>query len=285
MLLILVGCFGPTEWTDVHVDDFCEPSSPYDGAPEASVQAVERANCHRLLAGLDAGELDVSLDDASLAHALYMAEHAELTHYEDASKSGYTGDAVWDRIETAGWSQTMGVTISEVVAFGDGPTGAVDTWVHSVYHREPFLTPEWINTGFGIEGMYTAMAFVGAYPQVQEQVVPYPVNGQTGVPTTFDSDTESPDPAPDHGLVGYPVTVTIGSASPEPEVRLLRGELRGPSGKVETLALDPSNDDALGNMVALVPLAPLEAASGYDAELTVEWSGGEETVLVHFETE
>ena len=262
ILLLSLACFGPAEWTEVRLEDQCLDEPDADDGPEL---AVWRANCHRLLAELDEGVGDDTLHAASQAHAAYMATHGELGHIEDASRDGFTGEAVWDRIEAAGWTQMVGVTISEVVAEGVGPADAVDLWVDSVYHREPFVTPEWIATGFGIDGSYTAMAFVTAYPQSRDQVIAYPVNGQVGVPTTFDSDTESPDPAPDHGLVGYPITVSVGSTAADPAVRLLSGELRGPSGKVDTLALDPSSDDSLSAMVALVPIEPLEAGAAYDA--------------------
>lgn len=284
MLWFVTGCFGPTEWTDVHLDDACPAVTPYEGATVAGAEALERTACVRALAGLDEPSLDPTLDEAAQAHAVYMRTHDELGHIETAGEEGYTGDAVWDRIAAAGWTQDVGVSISEVVAHGVGPADAVDLWVDSVYHREPFTTPDWIAAGFGIEGHYSAMAFVAFYPQSADAAFVYPVNGQIGVPTTFDSDTESPDPAPDHGLVGYPITVTVGSVAAQSDVRLLRAELRGPSGAVDTLAMDPSSDDALTNMVAVVPVAPLEPSAAYDAELRVEWAGGTQDIAIHFET-
>ena len=285
MWLWMAGCFGPTDWTEVRLGEACEAVDPgYEDPPSAAVEALDRANCYRQLMGHDPGVLDERLDAASQAHADYMATHGVLSHGEDSGASGFTGEWVWDRVAAAGWEDQAGYGISEVVAQGPGPALAVDLWVDSVYHRAPFAAPEWVATGFGEASGFSAMAFVTPYPQSSERAAVYPVNGQVGVPWAFDSDTESPDPAPDHGVVGYPVTVSVASTSAEHGLQLLRGELRGPSGRVDALALDPTNDEALVDMVALLPLEPLEPGAAYDAELRVSWNGRQETLLLHFET-
>lgn len=280
-----VGCFGPGEWTDIDVDDACELSEVgYDGASDDAIEALDRANCHRRMLGLEAGVLDERLDDASQAHAEYMAGTGVIGHAEDSGTAGYTGDQVWDRIAAAGYDDQAGTSISEVVAQGPGAADVVDLWIDSVYHRAPFTAPEWIATGFGLAGEFSAMAFVMPYPQGSDSAVVYPANGQVNVPFAFDSDTESPDPAPSHGVVGYPVTVSVSSSSPENGLELVRGELRGPSGRLDVLELEPQRDDGLYDMVALVPVEPLEPDAAYDAEIRVRWNGRDETLLVHFET-
>ena len=100
-----------------------------------------------------------------------------------------------------------GPVLVEVVAWGTTPTEAVDLWIGSVYHRIPFTMPYWIDAGFGQTGDFSSMSFVTPSPTDHAAVV-FPAHGQDEVPTSFDSDTEMPDPAPSHGVVGYPVTVT-----------------------------------------------------------------------------
>jgi len=285
MVLLLAACFGPTDWTDARLEGACADSEPgHDAATADAIEALDRVNCYRRLAGLEVAVLDPQLDAAAQAHADYMELNGELVHAETSGAPGFTGEQVWDRADAAGWTDQAGYLFLEVVAAGPEPAGAVDLWVDSVYHRTPFMGPEWVAGGFGYAGTFAAMAVVEPYPQSADVAVAYPVNGQLGVPHTFDSDTESPDPAPDHGLVGYPVTVSVSSTSPDPGLQLLRGELRGPEGTVDVIALDPTNDEWLFDMVALVPIEPLTPGAAYDAELEIAWNGRQETLAIHFET-
>ncbi len=285
MLLSLLACFGPADWTDVSLEDACELSDPgYEDPSDAALEALDRANCYRSLLGLEPGVLEERLDAASQAHAEYMDGEGVLAHAEDPEVEGFTGEQVWDRIAAAGWDDQVGLLISEVVAEGPEPAAAVDLWVDSVYHRSPFTAPEWVAAGFGSAGAYSSMAFVMPYPQQRDVAVAYPVNGQVDVPTSFDSDTESPDPAPGHGVVGYPVTVSVSSTDAESGLRLDSGQIRGPGGAIDVIELDPTNDESLYDMVALVPTEPLEPGTAYEAELGVSWGGERQTLEIHFET-
>ena len=100
-----------------------------------------------------------------------------------------------------------------------------------------------------------------------------------------------PDPDPDRGLIGYPISVTVaapdaGDADADPyDLRLLDAELYGPDGvPIDIVHIDPSTDGYLYTMVAIWTEGPLDANTLYEANLTVQWDGGQETLSTVFTT-
>jgi uncharacterized protein YkwD len=235
------------------------------GPPDDAAQALDQVNCYRALLGLDPGVLHPQLDAAATAHAAYMDGQQVLAHEEDAQNEGFTGERVWDRIEKAGYD-AGDQHVTELVAVGPGPRGAIDLWMNSVYHREVLTMPTWDAMGFGSSGAYTALAAV--YPD-PEGVVLYPADRQDDVPTRFDTDLESPDPLPDHGVVGSPLTVTGASVA--------AATLTGPEGEVELLFIRPGADDDLDFMTAMLPVEPLSGSTEYT--LVVELGNGQNHTL------
>jgi hypothetical protein len=263
----------------------------YASPEEFAVEALDRSNCYRDWMGLEAGILDPLLDDASQSHAEYMAGNEAMTHQQDSGLPGFTGEWVWDRVETAGFDYVPGLGISEVVAHGYGPAAAVDAWVASVYHRIPFTSPYWNSVGFGLSGDFTAMTFITPFPHGARTAVIYPTDGQVDVVPTFDSDWEVPDPAPDRGVVGMPITVTVaddvmeGDGQNPYNLQLVAGTLIGSDGmEVEVRLSDPSEDSHLYQMALMLPLEPLESRTEYEAVMTIEWNGQSETLNTTFVT-
>jgi hypothetical protein len=259
-------------------------------AEDAAEEGLERTNFYRDLVGLNPGVLDSALTDAAQTHAAYMYYIGAITHQQEPSGDCYSGAWVWDRMEAAGFPLEAGNSWSEVVAFGFGPAGSVDGWVDTVYHRIPFVTPRWSGIGFGQAEDFASMNFVADYPAGVNQVIVFPIDGQTGVPTSFDSDTEIPDPAPSHGVVGYPITVTVaadnvsGSDTNPYGLTLLSGSLVGPSGAVNVIMADPDDDAWLGATAFMLPTEPLQAGAEYEVEMTIIWNGIEETIYSVFTT-
>jgi len=224
---------------------------------------------------IELGVLDSLLDDASQSHAEYMQGNEVMTHQQDSSLAGFTGEWVWDRVEAAGFDFPPGLGISEVVAQTYGPAEAVDAWVASVYHRIPFTTPYWNAVGFGLSDDFTAMTFVTPYPHGIRTAVIYPYDGQDDVGPTFDSDWEIPDPAPDLGVVGMPITVTVadetisGDGQNPYSLQLITGTLIGPDGfEVDVRLSDPGEDSYLYQTALMLPLEPLETNAEYEATMT-----------------
>jgi uncharacterized protein YkwD len=263
----------------------------YDTPSDDASSGLERTNCYRNLMGLDPTILEPHLDAAAQAHADFMHLHDTLGHTESEELEGYTGDHVWDRMDAAGYPRDSGQLWSEVVSRGFTPAEAIDNWMNTVYHREALTLATWYGCGFGQAGEYSSMAQVMAYPDLVRRAVVYPVDGQIDVPTTFNSNSETPDPAPDHWYVGSPVTVTVvdtdvsGSDHNIYQLQLEAAQLLGPDDtEVEVLVLSPVDDSDLGSMVALVPVTPLVPDTTYRAELTVTWTGQTETVTTEFTT-
>ena len=273
-------------------DGLCA-ETPFDPdvTSAAATEAIERTNMYRSMMNIEAGTLDPLLNKASQAHADYMACHETITHQEDADDDGFSGEWVWDRMEAAGYPMEAGHLWSEVIAEGYSATEAIDGWVGSVYHRIPFTQPYWIEAGFGLTDRYAAMAIVTPYPDGPRTGVIYPVDGQTDVPIDFNSDWEIPDPDPERGIVGHPISVTVSAETSSGGIedpyglRLLEAVLSGPSGdEIAVVAVDPSDDSDLYTMAAMWPEEPLEPSTEYDAVMTVEWDGGQETFVTTFTT-
>jgi len=261
----------------------------YDCPSEDAQMALDRINELRGIMGVEGTVLESRLDEASQSHAEYMLMHG-LSHSEDANSAGFTGEQVWDRMEAFGYPLEAGNLWSEVVSMGYDPVGAIDGWVGSVYHRIPFTSPQLVEVGFGQDGVYSSMATVAPYPIPVHDAVLYPADGQVDVPTTFDSDTEWPDPAPQHGVVGYPISVSVGtsattSSSNNPyDVTVIEAEVTGPDGVLDVLTLQPAYDDGMYNMVALLPTTPLTASTTYDVYIVLSWGGQEDIISGSFQT-
>ncbi len=289
ILLLLAGC-GNTE-ADSGVAAACDAAYYGYACPSADAMvALDQINSYRALMGLSEITLEPRLDTAAQAHADYMLTNDALTHQESSSASGFTGEWVWDRIEAEGYPLEQGRVWMEVISYGLDPAGAIDGWIGTVYHRIPFTTPEVLEVGFGQAADYSALAIVVPFPDIERRAVLYPADGQTDVPRSFDSDTESPDPAPSHGTVGYPISVSVAapigmvSLDNPYALELLSAEVVGPDGALELLLLDPSTDKTMFNMAAVMPVEPLEGGTTYTVSMTVTYGGEEETLTGSFVT-
>ena len=287
--VLAMGC-GPSE-KETYPDLVCTADVGLDDATTEQVLGLDAANCYRALMGLEPGVLGLEINTATQWHAEYMERNGRISHQEQAGRSGFTGEWVWDRIDAAGRPLGAGEMVSEVVASGYTPAGAVDGWMQTVYHRMPFTLPAWIEIGFGQEGEYSSMSFLTGFPAGIRTGVIYPADGQVEVNPSFQSDWESPDPAPDHGEVGTPITVTVtdeqtSTSDNDPfNTRLVSGTLVDSAGtEVEIMVADPSTDPSLYQMVMLLPVEPLQATTTYTATVVVSWMGSEEIFESTFTT-
>jgi hypothetical protein len=278
MIWLLFGCTsGPLQ--HVELDDGC--AALVEGGAE---EALWRLDCYRQVLGLQPAAGEATLHAAAQAHADYMALLGQLTHEEAVENEGYTGEYVWNRVEAAGWT-FANQEIGEVLASGLGPADSVDLWMGSVYHRAPLVGLDLRHVGFGEAGGYTGMVLIGDYPGTTGAEVVYPPDGMRGVPVDFDSDSESPDPVAGAGVVGFPVTWSVANVTDGPDITEASAEMSGPDGDVDFLLLDPDSDPWLTDMLALVPLEPLEPASAYEVELSATVHGEAVSRTVRFDTE
>lgn len=269
------------------------------GDPAASageLAGLERLNCYRNLLGLPGVRSHPALNAAARAHAAYIVANDAYGHQEtDPASPEFTGEWVADRAAAAGYAwDAMDFDVQEVVAYssnGADAALAVDHWIEAVYHRVPLLRPEILEIGVGQAGDFDVVLVVSPWePAGDLQRVVLPADGQFGVPTSFDSDTESPDPSP-RGVVGYPVSVSIqgpwtGPFEDPHGLRLDAGasSITGPDGPVAFAVLDPSSDTSLREDAFLLADAPLAAGTTY--ELVLSGTAGGEPFVVEssFET-
>src|SRR3979411_2165287 len=146
-----------------------------------------------------------------------------------------------DRATTFGYPQG---SMAEDITHRGEPTGAVADWIDSVYHRFPIMRADMEAIGFrsatggGMPIEVMDMSYRDE-PGDPNQQIPFPADGQTGVPTVFRGN-ELPDPVPPGGKIptGYPITVNY---NPFVNVLLVSAGITDPSGQaVEAYTLPPS---------------------------------------------
>jgi hypothetical protein len=290
---VLVGCVEPVilDGDGPTVDEACPVAQEDVDATQAQArEALARIACHRALMGLETGPVDADLAASARAHAAYMFENNQLTHTETLGLPNFTGVGAAERAVSAGYPLTPGTKISEVVAWGDTPTDIADAWVSGPYHRQPLSMPGWAAAGYGQVGTWATLVTISPWPASARRAVLYPAHGQAAVPTSWNSDTEWPDPVPEARWTGYPITVTLTAPDltdnvDDPyDIVVIDATLEGPDGPVETRLLSPKSDDSLKSLVALIPIDILRTSTAYTARFVVEWGGTEEVVQGTFTT-
>jgi uncharacterized protein YkwD len=246
------------------------------GVPSAAQQAVDRANQFRAAAGVGPLLLHPAIVTATEAHAQYhvlnVGDDAAWTygpHGEVEGKPGFTGRWPSDRIQAAGFLWWGG---SEIMHYVGDPLSAVDGWMATIFHRVILLDDRMHYAGYGARrpghtavdvmdfggGPINSGLWTGAVPYP----LAYPAHGQTGVPPLWDGG-ESPDPLPPGASrpVGYPFTLQGVGGSLTVTVAILR--MAG--GELVPVHPNPA-DCAAFNCYALIPIAPLQAGTGYFVE-------------------
>jgi len=259
--------------------------APYDPATYLALGAV---NSIRATAGLASWRLSLPLEGAARAHSQYflgnLSRFGTLTdaaHQEQPGWPLFTGRTPWARDVAFGFN---GDGDSEVMAFGVDTAEAVELWLDSVYHRFGLLDPGLTSMGFGIAGgtsgrsddlpVTTLNAGFEAQAEVQNgRAVVWPVPGQTGIPVEFEAG-EMPDPLANFPgaryPAGYPVTVSffgLGVQALSVSAATLTAHGQAVPANVLTPAVE-HNPDELGMSMALLPKAPLQHRTGYEAAVS-----------------
>ncbi len=143
--------------------------------------------------------------------------------------------------------------------FKDAGSGAAISRSGDVYFTTNFAA----NKGYG--------AGIG-----NGKVVNYPYKDQIGVPTSFLSNSEEPDPVPNINEVGYPISVHS-DATGTLAVTTFTVRLRG-AGSDLPVRLLTADTDANTKAIALtaaaiIPLAPLQSGKTYDVAFSGVVSG------------
>lgn len=188
------------------------PAPPSD-APADAVTALNAENAARVAMGVPCASLVLTLCTSAQNHCAYYTANqgsstcaASSAHSEISGCPDFTGADPGARIRAAGYN---GNGWSECMAFLGDPAGAVKTFIDSVYHRTPVLSPWYRDMGYGGGSGCDTIDFGPGAGTAKTVTAFYPYDGQTGVPLSFNGAQEGPTPpVPSSGWPsGYPITL------------------------------------------------------------------------------
>jgi uncharacterized protein YkwD len=238
-------------------------------------------NYRRSQAGVGALARNSNLDRAAQAHSDYQRMlNGNPTHDEDPAKPGFTGAKVDTRVRAAGYPLVRPYATGEIIAATTSSSGfyMAEELVTAIYHRFVMFEPQFKDMGSGVatstSGYHyftTDLAANNGYGAglPNNTVATWPVNGQTGVQTTFLSDSEEPDPIPDRNDVGYPISIHA-NLEKTVTVQSFTVRRRGASADLATRLLVKGRDanTTMSSVAAIVPIAPLAANTTYDVSFS-----------------
>mgnify|MGYP003602862212 FL=1 len=230
------------------------------------------------------------IDNAALGHSNYLNLNNTVAHEQVLGKPGFTGVNLGDRLAKAGYVVTT--LQGEVIAGAANTSGfyLAEELITAIYHRFVIFEPLFKEGGAGAAVNNSGYAYFttdlagnSSYgPGLPAgQIVTYPFSGQQKVAVSFSSDNESPDPVPNQDVVGYPISVHANYGAVL-NVATFSVRQRGSATDLSVRLLRSDSDAHTPvSAAAIIPLAPLTAATTYDvsfigkvngANLTRNWS-------------
>ena len=230
------------------------------------------------------------IDNAALGHSNYLNLNNTVAHEQVLGKPGFTGVNLGDRLAKAGYVVTT--LQGEVIAGAANTSGfyLAEELITAIYHRFVIFEPLFKEGGAGAAVNNSGYAYFttdlagnSSYgPGLPAgQIVAYPFSGQQKVAVSFSSDNESPDPVPNQDVVGYPISVHANYGAVL-NVATFSVRQRGSATDLSVRLLRSDSDAHTPvSAAAIIPLAPLTAATTYDvsfigkvngANLTRNWS-------------
>jgi uncharacterized protein YkwD len=236
-------------------------------------------NYRRAQAGVGVLTRNSMLDRSAQAHSDYQRLNSDVTHDEDPAKPGFTGATLEARVQAAGYTLVRDYASGEIIAASTSSSGfyLAEELVTAIYHRFVMFEPLFKDMGSGAATgssnynyFTTNLGATGGYsPGLPSlTIVTWPVNGQTGVQTTFASNSEEPDPVPDADNVGYPISI---HANLTETVAVQSFTVRPRGGAELARRLLVKGQDAnttMSSVAAIVPIAPLAANTTYDVSFS-----------------
>lgn len=271
-LVVFAGCF--LEGDDV---EWLSPKHPpYQGAvpvltgqPEEILEAFRRLNEVRVQAGLKPVVFDARMSDDLNLHLRYvLLNHGSpaiaglLVHQEDPSLPGYTPEGA-----NAGIKSNLSTRPVQ---------NTVDSYLNTLYHRTPILSPKLTRVGIGSETLGD-LRRSGIMFEYGGDTAPYPIaypgDGQEDVPLAFTD--EIPDPVPEGvATASYPVTLIYGE-----HVTDVVAALYDDKGEKLPVYLStpekPAIDHPQGKVVCLFAHTPFMPGQRYTVEVSATHPNGE----------
>ena len=249
-------------------------------------------NYRRAQAGVPAVAEQAQINNAALGHSEYLRANNLMSHDQVAGKQGFTGATLRDRLNNAGYTVPFnGYAFGEVISGTTNRSGAymADELITAIFHRFVIFEPKFREIGTGAAtssngyNYFTAdFATRGGFgPGIAANaLVTWPFSGQTQVTPNFMSDTEDPDPVANLNEVGYPISVHANIDAPV-TMQSFTVRARGGANLQVQVAHPYGIEAGKRTAVAIVPLAPLRAATTYEvsfsgtvngAAVTRDWS-------------
>jgi uncharacterized protein YkwD len=220
------------------------------------------------------------IDTAAQGHSDYQRINNIVTHDQTVGKPGFTGVDLGTRLKAAGYTFVGDNAIGEVISATTGGSGfyMAEELITAIYHRFVIFEPMFKEIGTGAATSsanynYFTADFVAnnGYGSgiAAGAIVTWPFNGQSQVPADFNSDYEEPDPVPDRSVVGYPVSVhTNLTRTLTVQSFTIRAHGSGSDLSTRLLVQGQDANTTTHSAAAIVPLAPLAAATTYDVAFT-----------------
>ena len=173
--------------------------APPAGAPADAITALNAENAARVGMGIPCASLVLTLCTSAQNHCTYYTTNqgsatceAASSHSEIAGCPQFTGADPGARIKAAGYT---GMGWAECMAFMDDPAGAVKTFIDSVYHRTPVLSPWYRDMGYGGGTGCDTIDFGPGATTAKTVTANYPYDGQIDRAAFLQWSKRRPNPA------------------------------------------------------------------------------------------
>ena len=269
------------------------------GAPvsvgNVAADGLNWINYRRAQIGMSTLTEHALVDRAAQSHSDYQRMNNTISHSERPDAWGYTGAGLQARLLAAGLPLNKDNFVAgEVIASSTNSSGffMAEELVTAIYHRFVIFEPVFKDIGTGSATSernftYFTADFVannGYGPGLgRGQLRNWPVNGQSGVQPNFYSDQEEPDPVVLANEVGYPVSVH-GDYGTAVSVAKFTIKPRNGSELAVKLLQNATDANTPTSAAAIIPLAPLAAATTYDVVFTGSAGGAPVSLSWSFTT-
>lgn len=232
-------------------------------------------------AGIGLGKLSCNqlLNQAATGHSNYLRLNNTVSHEQVAGNPGFTGVTLGDRLANAGYVLSGNYAYGEVISAAGDTSGFyhAEELITAIYHRFVIFEPMFAEMGTGASTRSDGYTYFTADMAITRgwgpglgvgKFVVYPADRQMSVPTSFDSDTESPDPVPNQNTVGYPVSVHADIAGGGITVSSFTIHPLGGANLNTRLLTSATDQHTQSHEAAIIPLAPLSPNTTYYVSFT-----------------
>jgi len=245
---------------------------------DTAIDGFNWFNYRRAGIGLTMLTCNQMLNTAAVGHSNYLRLNNTVSHDQVVGNPGFTGASLGDRLANAGYVLTGNYAYGEVISAAGDKSGFfhAEELIAAIYHRFVIFEPMFREMGTGASTRSDGYTYFTADMATTRgfgtglgkgNIVTYPSNGQTQIPTSFDSDTESPDPVPNQNTVGYPVSVHSDITG---SMTVTSFTIRPHGGvNMNTRLLSSATDShTQSHEAAIIPLATLTSGTTYDVSFT-----------------